>query len=268
MYRRKPVPQARVAHYSQSQNRWLLSATIVIVALVLGLLFARQAQAASHPKIEVNYPDGYMLEQIGYTSRWVSELSGDAEQAFDKNEPHLARRIWAALAEHNNADAAYKLGMVYDTGAGIERDPARAAYWYYRAAIQGHIHAQHNLAVAYANGDGVDIDIRAALVWWERAAYLGNADSQYNLGIIYAMGVHGIKRDLAMAKKWWRKAALKGDPMAQYNLGTIYANGDGKQIKSYCEAMRWWEKSAENGVQQASWALEFIKTRQDFFACW
>jgi hypothetical protein len=76
-----------------------------------------------------------------------------------------------------------------------------------------------------------------------------------------------VKKNLEKAKKWWRKAAMKGDPMAQYNLGTIYANGEG-HVRSYCEAIRWWEKSASSGVKQASWALEVIKTRRDFHACW
>ena len=55
--------------------------------------------------------------------------------------------------------------------------------------------------------------------------------------------------------------------MAQYNLGTIYVNGE-DEVTSYCEAMRWWEKSAEKGVQQASWALEVIKSRRDYQSCW
>ncbi len=253
----------------QSTGRWLAPLMIVSAALVLSVLVSGAAVAASHQSLQVSSLElTQPAQQVGYRANWVSRTTTRADRAYDKDEPVLARRLWAALAEQGDADSAYKLGMIYDMGNGVERDAARAVYWYRRAAEDGHPHAQHNLAVAYANGDGVDINISLALTWWKRAARLGNADSQYNLGIVYAMGVHGIERNMSLAKKWWRMAALKGDPMAQYNLGTIYANGDGQEVTSYCEAMRWWEKSAEKGVQQATWALEFIKTRQDFSACW
>ena len=207
-------------------------------------------------------------QTVGYNTDWTRQIKGVAEKAYKEDEYALAYRMWSMLAEAGNADAAYKLGMLFDIGnSDIRQDARRAAHWYMQAARAGHLHAQHNLAVAYASGDGVELDISKAISWWERAARQGNSDSQYNLGIVYAMGTHGIRRNLEQAKTWWRKAAMKGDPMAQYNLGTIYANGDG-HVRSYCEAIRWWEKSASKGIQQASWALELVKTRQDFRACW
>ncbi len=239
-----------------------------LITLLLLATLLNTAYAASHPfYITAEQTADYQLKQIGYQYEWIDSNRTLAEEAFDDDEPHMARRIWVALAEQGQPDAAYKLGMVYDSGIGVERDPARAAYWYRRAAEDGHLHAQHNLAVAYANGDGVELNFNKALNWWKRSAAAGNADSQYNLGIVYAMGVHGVKRNIDMAKKWWRKAAIKGDAMAQYNLGTIYVNGE-DEVTSYCEAMRWWEKSAEKGVQQASWALEVIKSRRDYQSCW
>lgn len=207
------------------------------------------------------------LASLGYQQNWVADMGRQAAEAFRDEEFQLARRLWLALAQQGEHDAAYRLGMLYDTGTGVTRDPSIAANWYQQAARDGHLDAQHNLAVAYANGEGVEMNITQAMYWWKRAAQRGNADSQYNLGIVYAMGVHGIKRNLDNAKKWWRKAAIKGDPMAQYNLGTLYANGEG-HVRSYCEATRWWEKSARRGVQQASWALQIIKQRDDYKACW
>lgn len=203
--------------------------------------------------------------EIGYRGQWSKTVKANAQQAYDNDETYLALRLWTLLAEQGDSDAAFKIGLFYDVGENGIRDADRAVYWYRRAAEGGNLHAQHNLAVAYANGDGVTLDINKAIKWWTLAASHGNADSQYNLGILYAMGVHGIKKDLEKAKRWWRKAALRGDPMAQYNLGTLYVTGD---VLSYCEATRWWEESARRGVQQASWALEVIKTRQDYHACW
>ena len=251
-------------HIDLNHFVWASLATILCFAAGLS-----QALASSHSAYQNQNSmiSNAQAKTVGYHLAWVERLSGIAEDAFDEDHPQLARRVWTALAEQGHAEAAYKLGMMYDMGLGADRDAVIAVAWYRLAAQGGNIHAQHNLAVAYANGDGVEMNIDHAMHWWQQAASSGNGDSQYNLGIVYAMGVHGIQKNIDEAKKWWRKAAIDGDPMAQYNLGTIYANGE-NQVKSYCEAMRWWEKSAQKGIQQATWALEIIKTRQDFLACW
>ena len=262
---RRPVVRVAKIKFNQAlfrQAGWIaLSFLLLIIAM-------SQTQAATHDQLTLAMnTKHYQLKQVGYHQEWVKRLDKLAKEAFEDDEPYLAARIWSAMAEKGVADAAYRLGMLYDSGNGVERDASRAAYWYRRAAEDGHVYAQHNLAVAYANGDGVELNYDLALSWWKQAARFGNADSQYNLGIVYAIGVHGVRRNISMAKKWWRKAAMKGDAMAQYNLGTIYVNGEG-QVTSYCEAMRWWEKSAEKGVQQANWALQAIKSRQDYQSCW
>jgi len=272
MYRKiSPRPQTSIQAKSleivPSINYCLWATVVLFFSMILSV---SKVTAAPHTVSDTN---GALVkhehtQSVGYQGGWTKKLAGLAKQAYQEDELVLAHRLWRMLAEVGNADAAYKLGMLYDTGGrDVEQDAVQAAYWYLQAAQAGHPHAQHNLAVAYASGDGVEMDMGMAMIWWKRAARVGNSDSQYNLGIVYAMGTHGIKRNLDQAKKWWRKAAMKGDPMAQYNLGTIYANGEGL-VRSYCEAMRWWEKSASRGVQQASWALELIKTRQDFLACW
>jgi TPR repeat protein len=240
--------------------------TVMLTLCLLLVAHITSTQAAVNPqgKLSVQIRSNE-LQQIGYQYGWAEQLGQIAQVALEDNEPYLALRLLTAMAEQGVVDAAYKLGMLYDSGIGIEHNSERAVYWYRRAAEAGNLRAQHNLGVAYANGDGVKLDFDKALAWWTLAASSGNADSQYNLGIVYATGVHGVTKNLNMAKKWWRMAAIKGDPMAQYNLGTIYAR-EGQQA-SYCEAMRWWEKSAEKGIQQANWALEMFKTRHDIQAC-
>ncbi len=266
MYSKYSQPRVKTLDKHFDLNQYIWVCAITIICFVTGL---SQALASSHSayQIQDSVVNHAKVQTVGYHLAWVERLSDMAENAFDEDQHQLALRVWKALAEQGQSEAAYKLGMMHDMGLTAERDAVSAAYWYRRAAEGGNVHAQHNLAVAYANGDGVDMNIDHALHWWQQAASSGNGDSQYNLGIVYAMGVHGIQKNIDEAKKWWRKAAIDGDPMAQYNLGTIYANGE-DQVKSYCEAMRWWEKSAQKGIQQASWALEIIKTRQDYLACW
>jgi len=201
---------------------------------------------------------------IGYCQKWMDSLRRQATKAIEDDAPYLAVRLWQQLAQAGDSNAAFRLGLYYDTAQDHPRDPNLAVRWYRQAAMAGEIHAQHNLAVAYAKGDGVTLDITQAIKWWTLAARHGNADSQYNLGIMYAAGEYGIKRDFDQARRWWRKAAMHGDPMAQYNLGTLYVNNG---IHDYCEATRWWKEAARNGVQRASLALRMIETRADYHSC-
>jgi TPR repeat protein len=260
-----------IARACQQKSQPLLWHAIIIAVCLLLITFYTPIVNAALRATATTYVEHVSLQHtrsVGFEVAQAKRLGEMASEAYKNAEYSMAMRLWMMLAEQGDAEAAYRLAMLYDTGeAGVEQDPAEAASWYLKAAKAGHLHAQHNLAVAYVSGDGVEMDISKALSWWKRAARTGNSDSQYNLGIVYAMGVHGVKKNLDKAKKWWRMAAMKGDPMAQYNLGTIYANGEG-HVRSYCEAMRWWEKSAQRGVEQASWALEVIQTRQDYLACW
>jgi TPR repeat protein len=263
---RKTHPIACAISFNERSAIPKLTASLLLLLLlyVCGVSIVPASTLSSTDYNHDSVSRQFNVLDIGYRAQWLEAVRADAKQATDDDEPYLANRLWALLANQGDRDAAFRLGLYYDVGAGEERDADRAVYWYRRAAEAGEIHAQHNLGVAYAKGDGVAMDINQAIKWWTLAARRGNADSQYNLGILYAMGEYGIKQDIEQAKHWWHKAAMHGDPMAQYNLGTLYVNSS---VRDYCEATRWWEEAARNGVEKASLALRVIKTRQDYHAC-
>lgn len=216
----------------------------------------------------ISYPQPIVarvkVASVGYRLPWCQSLRQSAERASRDKAPYLANRLWRLLVWAGDREAAFRLGLYYDTNGTSEQKARRAVYWYRRAALAGEIHAEHNLGVAYADGKGVKMNILLAIKWWTRAARRGNADSQYNLGILYTAGEYGIKRNIALAKSWWRAAALHGDGMAQYNLGTLYVNG---KVQDYCAASHWWREAAERGVQLARLALRVIKTRKGYRVC-
>jgi TPR repeat protein len=61
----------------------------------------------------------------------------DGEAAYNQLDYKTAFEVWAPLAEEGNAQAQYKLGMMYDNGFGVKADPRQAVDWYRRAAVQG-----------------------------------------------------------------------------------------------------------------------------------
>ena len=111
-----------------------------------------------------------------------------------------------AEAEDGSAEAKLGLGMLYDLGLGVERDPAAAFRWYGAAAAQGLPEALFNVAVMFDSGTGVARDRRAAAVWYARAALRGNARAQLNLGILFELG-DGVDRSLPLARVWLGQAA-------------------------------------------------------------
>lgn len=231
---------------------------------IAGTTAARATLPANPVYHQIVINEQFDVPDISFSAHWRQTMRHEAGRAMREHAPYLAIRLWKQLAEAGDRDAAYRLGLMYDTGDSQQRDTNLAVYWYRHAALAGEIHAQHNLGVAYVKGDGVAMDVNKAIKWWTLAARSGNADSQYNLGILYAAGEYGIKQDIEQAKHWWRKAAMRGIPMAQYNLGTLYVNN---RVRDYCAASYWWKEAAKNGVERASLALRVIKTREGYHAC-
>jgi TPR repeat protein len=62
--------------------------------------------------------------------------AGDYQTALDEFLP---------LAEQGDADAQFKLGVIYDSGKGVAQDAAEAVRWNRLAAEQGNSLGQANL---------------------------------------------------------------------------------------------------------------------------
>src|SRR3569833_1177786 len=60
-----------------------------------------------------------------------------------------------AKTKAGNADAEFQVGVKYELGASVKKDPAEAAAWYRKAAEHGDVRAQHSLGVLYEFGNGV-----------------------------------------------------------------------------------------------------------------
>lgn len=80
---------------------------------------------------------GRSLLILGIVALW---LAGTPSPALSEE---FARTL--ARAESGNADAQYRLGLIYLEGRGIERDEAWAITWLRRAADAGHVAARERL---------------------------------------------------------------------------------------------------------------------------
>jgi hypothetical protein len=147
-------------------------------------------------------------------------------EAVGKGDYVTALRELRPAAERGDAEAQYRLGVMYEFGRGVAMDKPLAMAWYRRSVAQGNASAQLELGVIYATGDGVVQDDAQAVAWFQKAATQGNATAQVNLGLMYAKAA-GVRRDDAQAIAWFRKAADQGLPIAQFKMGVAYENGEG-----------------------------------------
>ena len=73
------------------------------------------------------------------------------------------------LANQDNAQAQYELGLMYELGIGIKKDLNKAFVWYQKSANQAYAKAQYNIGIFYALARGVDKDIQQSKYWIRKA---------------------------------------------------------------------------------------------------
>ena len=178
------------------------------------------------------------------------------QSAFDANDWRLAATLCAAEARDGSVAAQRNLGVMYDRGVGVPRDPARAADWLRRAAEAGNRDAAYQLGAMYENGRGVPEDDARAVAWYSKAALLGDREAQVKVGKAYEQGL-GVASDMGEALTWYRKAAGQGDAWAQNYIGFLYGNGKGMRHDD-AEALRWFRQAAANGNAQAEYNVGFM----------
>ncbi len=169
-------------------------------------------------------------------------------RAYQRGEFATALQHWNKLAEEGDPVAQYNVGVMYDEGTGVDRDPAKVVAWWSKAADQGHVMAQHNLALVFIEHGGEE-DFGTAAYWLKRAAADDFVPSQYTLAKLYATGL-GIEKDDARAFALFLKAGNAGFVKAQYNLGKIYRDGIGVEADSGV-SVDWFRKAAEQGYAKA-----------------
>ncbi len=158
-----------------------------------------------------------------------------------------------AKATAGNADAEFRVGVQYELGARVKKDPAQAAAWYGKAAENGDIRAQHSLGVLYEFGNGVRADYATAAQWYRKAAEKGFAPAQFSLGLCYVHG-KGVPHDYHQALAWYESAAQQRNADALLNLAFLYHNGLGV-TKNETRSFDYVRQAADAGSADAQFQL-------------
>ena len=198
------------------------------------------------PKINIKAfsPEELELKRIVFenvTLPWgsVSTVSNEDISTFEG-----CKRV--AMA--GNAEAMYKLAMMYLNGDnGAKKDSYAARDWFRRAADAGDAEAINMVGKCYAEGIGGFIDKQAALRWYKDAAEANSIDGMINLAGMYLYeDENKSPENYSEAVRYLYIAASLNNPEAMNMLGDCYRYGHGT-YESIDEAFRWYQKAAEGG---------------------
>ena len=196
---------------------------------------------------------GVLVGSCLFASLAAAPRSPAPESRPNQTEPQDVEAFRLA-AEQGDAEAQYKLGVIYSEGKGVPQDAGEAVRWYWLAADQGHAGGQNVIGEMYAYGEGVAQDDAEALRWFRLAADQLLARAQYNLGVLYENGRSVVAKDDAEAARWFRLAADNGFADAQFLVGLMFFLGRGVP-QDEAEGVRWLRLAAERGHVLAQFNL-------------
>lgn len=146
------------------------------------------------------------LAHAGFDEGAAAFGAGDYAKALSEIRP---------LAEKGDPRCQYSMGVLYENGFGVEKNPQQAAAWYLKAAEQGNSDAQYNLGAMNEHGVGIPVNYVEAARWYRPAAEVGDVDALSNLGVLYDKG-QGVPQDKVLA-------------MALYNVSVAIAQNSNTQ---------------------------------------
>ncbi|XP_061478572.1 protein sel-1 homolog 2 isoform X2 [Rhineura floridana] len=154
------------------------------------------------------------------------------------------------LAERGDTQIQVYLGQLHLAGRkGLERDHAKAFYYFLKAANAGDAHGMAFLGKMHLEGSAtVPQSNITALKYFKMAADKGNSVGLWGLGLLYFRG-KGVPLNYSEAFKYFQKAAEKGFANAQFQLGVMYHKNAKLLHKDqiYPLALLLWKRAAKQG---------------------
>ncbi|MCG7588671.1 tetratricopeptide repeat protein, partial [Photobacterium sp. OFAV2-7] len=188
-------------------------------------------------------------EEIKY---WPKAESGNrysmvtlGEYYKDRKDYDEAYKWFKKSADLEYPSGYFYMGVMYDFGYSVDKNPNTAANWYLMAADKGNTTAAGNLCFMYRDGNGVKQDKTKAREFCTQSSKGGNVNATIELGRMY---LHGIGGDKDPKKAFTLLEPLGSkDRFAAYHLGGIYYSGIGQPV-DYPKAFYWYEKANKHNT--------------------
>ncbi len=98
------------------------------------------------------------------------------------------------------------IGICYENGNGIEKDPQKAFESYKQSAEKGDIDGRLRFADCYYNGTGTKQDYSKAFDLYSNAAPEDESGRAFHMMAICCEFGHGVDRDPAKATEYYKKS--------------------------------------------------------------
>jgi hypothetical protein len=159
---------------------------VLLLAVVAALLLLEtwrhelhSAQATSARSTEPRHARTIPLLEVSHM-RVTDPATFSVVQELSRYEISGLRR----QATFGDADAAFTLGMAFETGRHVTQSCTQATHWVAIAAEGGNAAAQYNLGLRYRDGDGVPADRAESEKWLRKASAAGNSKAQLALKML------------------------------------------------------------------------------------
>jgi hypothetical protein len=171
--------------------------------------------------------------------------------------------------------ALWQLGLMYESGEGVKKDPVKAFGYFSQIAdehadtaprgVEADIVAQSFVKVGEYYREGLpeagiakDEDYSNKLVM-HAASYFGDADAQYRVGKLY-LDDEELGDNPLQSARWLALAARKGHAGAQAQLGNMLFNGDGIEANPV-EGLMWLTVASRRaaGTIDEKWIQELLQ---------
>ena len=171
----------------------------------------------------------------------------------ENNNPEFAVKLFTEAASGGITVAKYKLGKLFLSGDGVEKDIPKAVEWLKQSAAGENEFAEYALGRLFLKGEEVEKDIFAAEEYLLKSASHGNKYAAYLLGKEYLSG-ENFGKDAMKAVEYLELAAEKDFEPAEYILGKEYLRGENFP-KDVQKAIDYLKRAAEKGFDFAEYEL-------------
>jgi len=118
----------------------------------------------------------------------------DSKPVLGRNDAE-ALNLYKLAMQNNIPMAAYNVGVFYEQGRAVDKDPTKSFAYYLQAAGANFVPAMLKTGLAYSNGSGTLKDLIAAAGWFQRAGALGSPEGNLALGLLYEQGAGPMEKD-------------------------------------------------------------------------
>jgi len=191
----------------------LLTLAAAAISLSIGWLTAPWIQATAGPWIKgkIRSPQHTELQTVLASSR-APNASPNSPSSIGTATLDQLRQI----ANRDDAEAEYALGLRYAAGDGVRSDEKEAVKWFMKAANLGSVPAQSKLGSFYYSGRGVAPDPRNAYFWMTVARLNGDDPSKTLAPFVRARLTRSQVADTEeQASRWLQEHPVASRPSTQ-----------------------------------------------------